>query len=415
MPDSTASPRLAPKWQIVIVLFFVAGLNYADRTAISAVFPLVRTELAISDVAMAAIGSVFLWAYAIGSPFAGYLADRLSRSRIIVWSLLGWSAATIATAFVNDLNTMLLTRVLLGIAECAYLPAAVALIADHHDPDTRATAMGVHLAGLNAGLIGGGFLCGYIGEHFGWRVDFIVLGCAGFLLAIIARAVLRDRTAPTPQSTSVGVRRALTIFRLLPADALFLEAMLISIGTWMFFNWLPLFFKETFYLSLAAAGFSGTFMIQTAAVIGITVGGLLSDRLSRGIIARRALILSVCYFLAAPFLAVFIARPGFTLVSTSIFAYSLLRSIGSCNEHPILCDLLPPDLRATAVGIMNTTNCLAGGIGVLAAGYLKKDWGLSGVFAGVSLLVALAGAVVLVAYIALVRRRADARVECPAA
>ena len=165
--------RIEQKWQTVMVLFFVAGLNYADRTAISAVFPLVRADLALSDVGLAAIGSVFLWAYGIGSPFAGYLADRMSRSRLVVWSLLGWSIATIATAFVRDLNTMLISRVLLGIAECAYLPAAVALIADHHDSDTRATAMGVHLAGLNAGLIGGGFLCGYIGEHYGWRADFI--------------------------------------------------------------------------------------------------------------------------------------------------------------------------------------------------------------------------------------------------
>src|SRR6516162_315199 len=118
--------RLEQKWQTVVVLFFVAGLNYADRTAISAVFPLVRADLALTDVALAAIGSVFLWAYAVGSPFAGYLADRLSRSRLVVLSLLGWSVATIATAFVHDLTAMLLTRVFLGIAECAYLPAAVA-------------------------------------------------------------------------------------------------------------------------------------------------------------------------------------------------------------------------------------------------------------------------------------------------
>jgi predicted MFS family arabinose efflux permease len=404
---------LDKKWQIVIVLFFVAGLNYADRTAISAVFPLVRADLAISDVALAAIGSLFLWAYAIGSPFAGYLADRMPRSRLIVWSLVGWSAATIATAFVRDLNQMLITRVLLGIAECAYLPAAVALIADHHDSDTRATAMSVHLAGLNAGLIGGGFLCGYVGEHFGWRVDFVILGAAGFVLALIAHVVLRDRTVASPQATSIGLRRSLGIFRIFTVDALIIEAMLISIGTWMFFNWLPLYFKETYHLSLAAAGFSGTFAIQTAAVAGATLGGLLSDRLSRGIVARRVLILTVAYFCAAPFLAVFNLNPTYTLASASIFAYSLFRSIGSCNEHPILCDTLPADLRATAVGIMNTANCMAGGIGVLAAGYLKKDLGLSGVFASVSLLVFTAGVVVLVAYLLLIRRRSEVRAECP--
>ena len=60
------------------MLFFIACLNYADRTAISAVFPLLRSELDISDVGLGAIGSFFLWTYGIGSPFAGRLADRVS-------------------------------------------------------------------------------------------------------------------------------------------------------------------------------------------------------------------------------------------------------------------------------------------------------------------------------------------------
>src|SRR4051794_11726040 len=186
--------RIDCKWQTVMVLFFVAGLNYADRTAISSVFPLVRADLGLSDVAMAAIGSVFLWAYALGSPAAGFVADRVSKSRLIFWSLLGWSSATVATAFVHDIRAMLVVRALLGLAECAYLPAAVALIADHHDPKTRATAMGIHLAGLNAGLIGGGFLCGYLGEHYGWRIDFLALGGSGFVLAVVVKLVLRDVT-----------------------------------------------------------------------------------------------------------------------------------------------------------------------------------------------------------------------------
>jgi len=405
--------RIDCKWQTVMVLFFVAGLNYADRTAISTVFPLVRADLGLSDVAMAAIGSVFLWAYALGSPAAGFVADRVSKSRLIFWSLLGWSAATVATAFVHDLRAMLVVRVLLGLAECAYLPAAVALIADHHDPKTRATAMGIHLAGLNAGLIGGGFLCGYLGEHYGWRIDFLALGGAGFVLAVVVKLVLRDvaPVMPVVRSRAMGIRHVGTLLRNLTADAVLIEAMLVATGTWMFFNWLPLYFKETYDMSLAAAGFSGTFMIQMAAVIGITAGGVLSDRLARGKVARRVLLLSVCYFMAAPFLAVFVIRPGYVLISAAIFAYSLLRSIGSINEHPILCDVLPPDLRATAIGLMNTLSCASGGVGVLAAGYLKHDWGLAGIFGGVSLLVLTAAVIALIAYLLLVGTRTPAPIE----
>jgi MFS family permease len=187
--------------------------------------------------------------------------------------------------------------------------------------------------------------------------------------------------------------------------------MLVATGTWIFLNWLPLYYKETFHLSLAAAGFSGTFMIQMAAVIGITVGGVISDRFARGVLARRVLLFAACYFCAAPFLVAFVFGPGLVFASACIFAYSLLRSIGSCNEHPILCEVLRKDLRATAIGLMNSLSCAAGGIGVFTAGYLKRDWGLAGVFGGVSLLVFSAGIIVLAAYGMLARKPAATPVE----
>ena len=47
---------------------------------------------------------------------------------------------------------------------------------------------------------------------------------------------------------------------------------------------------------------------------------------------------------------------------------------------------------------MNTLNALAGGIGIFVAGWLKNDFGLGGVFAGVSILMMLAAVVALMAY-----------------
>ena len=80
------------------------------------------------------------------------------------------------TGFVQSAPVLIFTRVLLGIAECAYLPAAIALIAEHHEPDTRGTAMGLHISGMQTGLIAGSTVAGYLGQQFGWRVDFFVLG-----------------------------------------------------------------------------------------------------------------------------------------------------------------------------------------------------------------------------------------------
>src|SRR3954468_17795083 len=79
-----------------------------------------------------------------------------------------------------------------GVAECLYLPAAIALIADHHAAETRATAIGIHTAGLSIGLVAGGWASGYLGAQFGWQVAFRTLGLLGVLLSVITCAWLRD-------------------------------------------------------------------------------------------------------------------------------------------------------------------------------------------------------------------------------
>lgn len=392
--------RIDQKWRTVALLFAIACLNYADRTAISAVFPLIRSGLGASDVALAAVGSFFLWSYAIGSPIAGYLADRLSRKRMVFWSLVAWSAVTLVTGFVRSVDELLVTRVLLGLAECGYLPAAIALIADHHPPETRATAIGVHLAGLNFGLVAGGFVAGYLGEHFGWRLDFFVLGAAGLALSALTWFALQDGPDAGKRMAhhEPPWRSAGDLLRTPSYVILVVQAMLVSVGTWTFFNWLPLYFKETFQMSLAGAGFSGTFLLQMAATLGVAGGGFFSDRVAGKHPQRRMLLLSLWYFAAAPFLLAFRGQPTLMLVSISIFCYSLFRSLGSSNENPMICDLLQPHLRSTAIGLMNTANCFAGGIGILVAGYLKQTYGLGGAFGGVSVIVLVAGLLALAGY-----------------
>src|SRR5215470_3611026 len=112
------------KWFLVATLFFVSLINYADRTAITALFPLLKSDLGFTDVGLGAIGLTFLWSYALASPFAGYLGDRI---RIVLCSLVGWSVATLATGLVSSQSQLLGMRIVLGLVESMYIPAAIAL------------------------------------------------------------------------------------------------------------------------------------------------------------------------------------------------------------------------------------------------------------------------------------------------
>ena len=394
------------RWRVAAFLAVAAALNYADRAAISSVLPALRSEFTLTDVQLGLFGSVFLWAYALASPVAGLLADRWSRWKQVVWSLALWSGVTALMGAAQGFWSLLVLRAALGLVESLYLPAATALLADHHGPATRGRAMSVHSVGLNFGVVLGGAFAGYLAEHFGWRSGFWLLGAGGILIALIARPILAtppascnpigDRMAAKPRSS---FREALVYLVRVPSyHVLLVKAMLAGVGVWVFLNWLPLYFREAFHLTLGAAGFAGTFMLQISTVIGIAAGGWVSDRAAARGAKQRMLVQGLSYLAAAPFLLLFLTQPGFTVVAFAVSAFSLFRGLGQANENPTLCEVIPVQYRSTAIGIMNTCATAAGGVGVLLAGFLKSSFGLNAIFAGIALLFVIAGVALIVAY-----------------
>ena len=85
------------KWEVVLLLWVAFFLNQADRQTFNIVLPQIQNHLGASDSTMGLLSTLFNLFYAITVPFAGYYADRLSRSRQIAVSTLIFSAATLCT------------------------------------------------------------------------------------------------------------------------------------------------------------------------------------------------------------------------------------------------------------------------------------------------------------------------------
>src|SRR6187455_3579873 len=134
---SVRSPR-APMtssfraWLVVGLLAGVACLNYLDRVMLTTMRGSIVEAIPMSDAQFGLLTSAFLWVYAFMSPIGGYLADRISRTTVIITSLFLWSAVTWMTAHASTFNELILTRLLMGFGEACYIPAALALISDYH-------------------------------------------------------------------------------------------------------------------------------------------------------------------------------------------------------------------------------------------------------------------------------------------
>ncbi|MCX6621083.1 MAG: MFS transporter [Acidobacteria bacterium] len=365
------------KWLLIGLLFMVGAVNYADRTAFSTVLPLLKQDLGLSDVVLGAVGSVFLWSYGLVSPFAGLAGDRFARTSMILTSLVAWSLVTGLSGLVRSGPELLGMRVLLGFSEALYIPAALALIADYHSSGTRAKAMAIHIMGLNFGIVLGGSLAGFLGERFGWRASLLVLSATGFALAGLCRVFFDKRVRPpvvrnplyTPARPSFGVAMR-TLFSTPSYIVLMLDAMLTSIGTWVFAYWLPLFYKETFHMSLTSSGLYGTLAVSAGAWLGILSGGWLSDKaIARSGVRNRMILQVFCYAASTPFLLSFVWSNSAAFITLSVFCYYLFLNMGASNNNPLVCDLLEPKIWSTSIGVMNLANCTMGGFGIFFAGF----------------------------------------------
>jgi MFS family permease len=396
--NDISAPRLAPRaWLVVALLCVVGCLNYLDRIMITTMRESIVSAIPITDTQFGMLTSVFLWVYGLLSPFAGYLADRFNRSRVIIISLFVWSLVTWLTAHATTYEQLLATRALMGVSEACYIPAALALITDYHRGPTRSLATGIHMAGIMFGQ-SLGFVGGWIAEQSDWSNAFSIFGIVGIVYAFVLLFFLRDApekqlaTAPAEGkvSFSEGVRN------LLGKRAYWLALAfwgLIGIVGWMIVSWLPTYYKEQFNLSQSIAGLYATGYFHTASLLGVLAGGAWADRWSRTNPRARMLVPAIGLCVAAPCILMASSTDTLVLAIAGFVLFAFTRTFTDANMMPILCLIADNRYRATGYGILNLVGCLIGGAGIYAGGALRDaDVNLRSVFqlaAGVALVCAL--------------------------
>lgn len=363
-------PRMA--WLIVLLLLPVGLLNYLDRQMLAAMKYSVMADITSigSEANWGFMLGQFKWVYAFLSPIGGFVADRFSRRLTICGSLFVWSAVTWWTGHVTTYDELLLARSFMGISEAFYIPAALALITDYHTGETRSRAVGLHQMAIYCGVIAGGF-GGYVADApmLGWRFAFEACGIFGMLYAVPLVLALRDkpRTSHVAAEATVGPLRAgRELLTNLSFLLLVLYFTLPAMAGWVVRDWMPAILKEQFNIGQGHAGVSATLYWQVAAIVGAIAGGWLADRWMRHNLRGRIYVSAIGMCLIVP--AIFGVGNAATL--TIAVAFLAVFGIGwgffDCNNMPILCQIVRPQLRATGYGIMNLVSISCGGL---------ADWG----------------------------------------
>jgi MFS family permease len=366
----------ARAWLIVALLWVVACLNYLDRNMITTMRASLVGAIPMTDAQFGLLTSVFLWVYGLLSPFAGFLADRFSRTGVVVGSLFVWSAVTWLTGHARTFEQLLTARALMGISEACYIPAALALIADYHRGPTRSLATGVHMSGIMVGAALGG-LGGWLAERHTWSLAFSLFGVTGVSYSLVLVFLLRDapregEAQATGSAQRVGFVDALvSLFSRGSFILVLIYWALLGLVGWALVGWMPTYLSEHFQLRQGVAGLSATGYMQTAAMVGVLIGGAWADRWSRTNKRGRILVPVVGLCVAAPGIFIAAATPLLALAIMGLILYGLARAFADSNMMPILCLVSDPRYRATGYGVLNLFSCLVGGAGIYAGGALR--------------------------------------------
>src|SRR3954452_25069042 len=171
--------------KLLLTCAAVLFLDGFDTQAIGYVAPALAKEWGLSKAALGPVFSAGLFGLMIGALVFGPLADRIGRRKIIIFSTLAFGVGTLVTAFINDVNTLLLIRFLTGLGLGGAMPNAVAMTSEFSPHRRRATMVMIMFCGFSIGAALGGLLAAALIPQFGWRSVFVVGGAAPLLLVPI--------------------------------------------------------------------------------------------------------------------------------------------------------------------------------------------------------------------------------------
>ncbi|MCZ8170175.1 MAG: MFS transporter [Novosphingobium sp.] len=362
---------------LLLFLLTLHIINQIDRQLVAAFAADIMHDLDLSRSQFALIaGLAFSGVYAFAALYAGVLADRLGRVRVLSAGLGIWSLFTALAGLAQGFWTMLAARPFVAAGEATLVPTASNIILARVSERHKAAALGLFFAGIPLGIGGGFLIAGQLGPLIGWRWTFIIMGALG-LVALAGLVRLKDDPPDlSHRPTLAGNLSALAeVFRARPralwASLAIIFAHLHTATSPFVQLWLT---AEKGYAAGPAAQLYGL-MFLVFGLAGTFGAGLLGDWAKRRHGLDHAITMFVLLLILAPLLVLYRLTPGGTPLFLLGMAGSILfMTVIYGPIFAIIEELLPPRLKATSTGLnMLVLNIFAIGGGALVIG-LASEW-----------------------------------------
>ena len=377
---------LPVRYKLVGLLTLGSMINYADRINISVAAPVMMPALGWDEGQFGLIFSAFLAGYALFQFPGGIIADRWNACRILVIACLGFSLFTALTPLGGlAYGLMLAIRFLVGAFESASFPAYASLNSRWIPRHEYSRAQTLSVAGSYLGQVISYPLTTWLVLSFSWPIAFYFNAAVGIVWLVAWSWFATNTPAEHPKITAAELREieanlasrsseTVSPWALLKEPhVLFLSLSYLCLiyGLWMTVLWLPTYMVKIRGFTMQEMGWIGM-LPPLASFIGLTSGGLLSDKLlQRGFSVRfaRAQAPALSIALCIPFLiaAVYVPWSGVSVACFTAYLFFLNIAGGGYWSTPLE---LNPRLTGAIAGVMNGAGNCAGIFGPMTAGYI---------------------------------------------
>jgi len=376
-------------YRLIPVAFFTYSLAYLDRANFGfAAAGGMAKDLNITAAMSSLLGSLFFLGYFFFQIPGALYAAKKSAKKLIFWSLILWGALAMATGMIRNVNALIGIRFMLGIVESAVMPSMLVFLSRWFTKSERSRANTFLILGNPATILWMSILSGYLIDSVGWRWMFILEGLPAIIWAFLWWRLVVDKPGDAKwltvdekydlqaqldieQQSIKPVKNYIIALRSRIVILLCLQYALWCIGVYGFVMWLPSIINAAPESDIVKTGWLAS-VPYLLAIIGMLTASYFSDKTLK----RKSFIW--------PFLLIgSLAFYGSYLIGTSHFwlSYILLVIAGGAMYAPygpffaVITDVLPRNVLAGAIAMINSLGALGSFAGAYIVGYLNGTTG----------------------------------------
>jgi DHA2 family multidrug resistance protein len=171
---AAASPRVTHPVLVTVSVMLATIMQAVDTTIANVALPQMQSAMGATQDQIAWVLTSYIVAAAICMPLTGFLSGRLGRKRVFMWSVVGFTIASMLCGAAQNLNQLVGFRLLQGVFGACLVPLSQAVLLDSHPRERHASAMALWGVGVMVGPILGPSLGGWLTEHLSWRWVFYI-------------------------------------------------------------------------------------------------------------------------------------------------------------------------------------------------------------------------------------------------